>query len=133
MALFDKSPTDSDRSLTGRLVEDVTEYLDTRINLVRLDAQASVRNAVVGALHGVTLAVIGLLALIFGLLFAALALNAALSSPYWGFGIVFGVLLLLTLLFVFGVDKGAFSALAEKLLHNKIYKSEIEQARPAQP
>jgi uncharacterized membrane protein YqjE len=132
MAFFDKTPADSSRpSLTGRLVEDVTEYIDTRVNLARLDIQASMRNALVGTLHGVTLAVLALFALVFLLIFAALALNSALNSPYWGFGIVAGVFLLLTLLFMFGVDKGAFNALAEKMLHNKIYKSEIEQERPA--
>ncbi|MBC7449200.1 MAG: phage holin family protein [Hymenobacteraceae bacterium] len=133
MAFFDKSPDDPPRpSLTGRLVDDVTEYIDTRLSLARLDAQASARNTLVGVLHGVTMAVLAMIGTLFLLVFLALALNSALDSPYWGFGIVAGVFLLLTLLFVFGVDKGAFTALAEKVLHNKIYKSEIEQERPAQ-
>lgn len=131
MALFDKNPSDPPRSsLTGRLVDDVTEYIDTRLNLARLDAQHTVRNTLVGAMHGITLALLGLLALIFLSIFAGLALNAALDSPYWGFGIVAGVYLLLTIAFVLGVDKGAFTAMVEKMLHNKIYKSEIEQERP---
>ena len=131
MAFFDKTPAEPPRpSLTGRLVDDVTEYIDTRVNLARLDVQHSVRNALVGTIHGATLAVLALLALVFLSIFAGLALNAALSSPYWGFGIVAGVYLLLTLVFVFGVDKGAFNTMVEKMLHNKIYKSEIEQERP---
>ncbi len=134
MAFFDKSSDDPPRpSLTGRLVDDVTEYIDTRLSLARLDAQASARNTLVGVLHGVTMGLLGLIGLLFLLVFVALALNHALNSTYWGFGIIAGVFLLLTLLFVFGVDKGAFTALAEKVLHNKIYKSEIEQERPAQP
>ena len=53
MAFFDKPPADSSRpSLTGRLVEDVTEYIDTRLSVARLDTQASMRNALVGMLHG---------------------------------------------------------------------------------
>lgn len=132
MGFFDKSaaPDPSRPSLTGRLVDDVTEYIDTRLSLARLDAQASARNSLVGVLHGVTLGLLALLGVLFLLIFAALALNSALGSPYWGFGIIAGVFLLLTLLFVFGVDKGAFTALAEKVLHNKIYKSEIKQERP---
>ena len=133
MAFFDKSPADPPRpSLTGRLVEDVTEYIDTRLSLAKLDAQASARNSLVGILHSATLAVLALIGTLFLLVFLALALNSALNSSYWGFGIIAGVFLLLTLLFVFNVDKSAFTALAEKLLHNKIYKSEIEQERPAQ-
>ncbi len=130
MAFFDKSPSSDSPSLTGRLVEDVTEYIDTRLSLARLDAQASARNALVGVLHGTAMAVLGLIGVVFLLLFLALVLNHALDSPYWGFGIVAGVFLLLTLLFVFGIDKGAFTALAEKILYNKIYKSEIVQERP---
>ncbi len=133
MAFFDKLSDDPPRaSLTGRLVDDVTEYIDTRLSLARLDAQAGARNTLVGVLHGVTMAVLALIGTLFLLVFLALVLNSALDSHYWGFGIIAGVFLLLTLLFVFGVDKGAFTALAEKILHNKIYKSEIEQERPAQ-
>lgn len=132
MAFFDKSPDEPPRpSLTGRLVEDVTEYIDTRLSLARLDAQASARNTLVGVLHGTTLAVLALIGLFFLLIFAALALNSALDSRFWGFGIIAGIFLVLTVLFLFGVDKGAFTKLAEKILHNKIYKSEIEQERPA--
>ena len=132
MGFFDKSaaPDPSRPSQTGRLVDDVTEDIDTRLSLARLDAQASARNSLVGVLHGVTLGLLALLGVLFLLIFAALALNSALGSPYWGFGIIAGVFLLLTLLFIFGVDKGAFTALAEKVLHNKIYKSEIKQERP---
>lgn len=134
MAFFDKTPTEPSRpSLTGRLVEDVTEYIDTRINLARLDAMASARNTLVATLHGATLAVLALLAVVFGLVFAGLALNTALDSPYWGFGIVFGTLLLLSLVFAFGVDKGAFTALAEKIIRGKHHRSELEKERPAQP
>ncbi len=137
MAFFDKSPLDSaarpgaSSSLTGRLVEDVTEYIDTRVALARLEVQHSLRNALVGALHGVTLGVLALFFLIFLLVFAGLALNAALDSAYWGFGIVAGVLGLLTLGFALGVDKAAFNSLAEKALHNKVYHSEIDQQRKA--
>ena len=134
MAFFDKSSDDPPRpSLTGRLVDDVTEYIDTRLSLARLDAQASARNTLVGVLHGATMGLLALIGLLFLLIFTALALNHALDSSCWGFGIIAGGFLLLTLLFVFGVDKGAFTALAEKILHNKIYKSEIEQERPAPP
>lgn len=132
MAFFDKTPAGSPPpSLTGRLVDDVTQYIDTRVALAKLDVQHSIRNALVGTLHGVTLGVLGLLSLVFLSIFAGLALNAALNSSYWGFGIVAGVYVLLAVIFAMGVDKGAFTKLAEKLLHDKIYKSEIEQARHA--
>ena len=137
MAFFDKPSAEPDTrpgapsSLTGRLVGDMTEYIDTRVALARLEVQHSLRNALVGTLHGATMGVLALFFLIFLFVFVGLALNAALSSPYWGFGIVAGFFGLLTLLFVLGVDKAAFNAMAEKLLHNKVYHSEIEAQRKA--
>ena len=81
-----------------------------------------------GTIHGATLAILGLLFVIFVSIFAGLALNAALDSPYWGFGIVAGFYLLLLVLVLVGVDKTAFQGLANKVLKDTIYKSDKRQA-----
>ena len=125
MALHDDATkTPRNDSIMGNLMG----YIDTRIDLVRLEAQEKAKVAFVGAAHGITLAVIGLFALIFLSVFAGLALNAALDSSFWGFGIVAGIYLLLLIGFLVGVDKKVFQGLADKLLDNTIYKSDKRQA-----
>lgn len=120
----DATKTPRNDSLIGNLMG----YLDTRIDLVRLETQEKVKNAFVGTAHGLTMAVIGLLFLVFLSIFAGLALNAAFDSTYWGFGIVAGIYLLLLIVFIVGVDKKLFQGLADKLLSNTIYKSDKRQA-----
>lgn len=123
--------SDDDPSKTPRndsLIGNLTGYLDTRIDLVRLELQQKVSTALVGATHGATLAVLGLLFIIFASVFAGLALNSALDSTYWGFGIVAGIYLLLLVLVVVGVDKAAFQGFANKALKDTIYKSDKRQA-----
>lgn len=122
---------DDDTSKTPRndsLIGNLTGYLDTRLDLARLEIQQKVSTVFVGAIHGATLAFLGLLFVIFVSIFAGLALNAALDSPYWGFGIVAGFYLLLLVLVLVGIDKTAFQGLANKVLKDTIYKSDKRQA-----
>jgi hypothetical protein len=123
--------TDDDTSKTPRndsLIGNLTGYLDTRIDLVRLEIQQKVSAALVGTIHGVTLAILGIFFLIFLSVFAGLALNSALDSDFWGFGIVAGFYLVLLVLVLVGVDKAAFQGLANKAMKDTIYKSDKRQA-----
>ncbi|UYZ62186.1 phage holin family protein [Hymenobacter weizhouensis] len=130
MALFTTDDDDTTKTpRTDNLMGNLMGYLDTRIDLVRLEAQEKVKTAFVGTVHGVALALIGLLFFVFLNLFVALLLNDALDSPFWGFGIVAGFYLLLLIIFVVGVDKKLFQGLADKLLNNTIYKSDKRQAQ----
>ena len=124
MVTDDDSKTPRNDSLIGNL----TGYLDTRIDLVRLEIQQKVSTILVGTIHGVTLALLGLLFVIFISIFAGLALNSALDSLFWGFGIVAGFYLLLLILVLVGVDKAAFQGIATKLMKDTIYKSDKRQA-----
>ncbi|MBD2770452.1 phage holin family protein [Hymenobacter sp. BT664] len=122
---------DDDTSKTPRndsLIGNLTGYLDTRIDLVRLEVQQKVSTIFVSTIHGVTLALLGLLFLIFLSIFAGLALNSALESSFLGFGIVAGIYLLMLILVLVGVDKAAFQGLANKMLKDTIYKSDKRQA-----
>ena len=122
---------DDDTSKTPRndsLIGNLTGYLDTRIDLVRLEIQQKVTTTFVSTIHGVTLAILGLMFVIFLSVFAGLALNSALDSSYWGFGIVAGFYLVLLVLVLVGVDKAAFQGLANKMLKDTIYKSDKRQA-----
>ena len=123
--------SDDDSSKTPRndsLIGNLTGYLDTRIDLVRLELQQKVSSVFVGTIHGATLAVLALLFVVFVSIFAGLGLNAALDSTFWGFGIVAGFYLLLLILVLVGVDKAAFQGLANKALKDTIYKSDKRQA-----
>ena len=123
--------SDDDSSKTPRndsLIGNLTGYLDTRIDLVRLELQQKASSVVVSAVHGVVLAMLGLLFIVFVSIFAGLALNSALDSSYWGFGIVAGVYLVLLVLVLVGVDKAAFQGIANKALKDTIYKSDKRQA-----
>ena len=120
----DPSKTPRNDSFFGNL----TGYLDTRIDLIRLELQQKVSTALVGTIHGATLAALGILFVIFVSIFAGLALNSALDSPFWGFGIVAGFYLLLLILVLVGVDKAAFQGLVNKVLKDTIYKSDKRQA-----
>ena len=122
---------DDDTSKTPRndsLIGNLTGYLDTRIDLVRLEIQQKVTSTFVGTIHGVTLAILALMFVVFLSVFAGLALNEALDSSYWGFGIVAGLYLVLLVLVLVGVDKAAFQGLASKLLKDTSYKSDKRQA-----
>ncbi|MFD2719173.1 phage holin family protein [Hymenobacter monticola] len=123
--------TDDDTSKTPRndsLIGNLTGYLDTRIDLVRLELQQKISTGLVGTIHGVTLAVLGMFFLIFLSVFAGLALNSALDSPFWGFGIVAGFYLVLLVLVLVGVDKSAFQGIVNKMMKDTIYKSDKRQA-----
>lgn len=128
MGLFSTEEDASKTPRTDNLMGNLMGYLDTRIDLVRLEAQEKVKSAFVGTVHGVTLALIGLLFFVFLNLFVALLLNDVLDSPYWGFGIVAAFYLLLLVIFLVGVDKKLFQGLADKMLNNTIYKSDKRQA-----
>jgi hypothetical protein len=123
--------SDDDPSKTPRndsLIGNLTGYLDTRIDIVRLELQQKASSVLVSTVHGAALAMLGLLFIIFVSIFAGLALNSALDSPYWGFGIVAGFYLVLLVLVVVGVDKAAFQGIANKALKDTIYKSDKRQA-----
>ncbi|KAA9332905.1 phage holin family protein [Hymenobacter busanensis] len=120
--------TDDDKTpRNDSLMSNLMGYIDTRIDLVRLEVQQKVKTAFVGAAQGVTLALLGLLFLVFLSIFAGLALNDALDSHYWGFGIVAGFYLVLLIIFVVGVGKKLYQGLADKMLDDTIYKSDKRQ------
>ena len=123
--------TDDDTSKTPRndsLIGNLTGYLDTRIDIVKLEIQQKVSTILVGTIHGAALAMMGLLFIIFVSIFAGLALNSALDSTYWGFGVVAGFYLVLLALALVGVDKAAFQGIVNKMMKDTIYKSDKRQA-----
>ena len=116
--------TDDKTPRNDSLISNLTGYLDTRIDLVRLEAQEKAKGVFVSTVHGVAMAVLGFLFVIFGSIYLGFVLNDALDSPSAGFGLVAALYLLLAVLFYVGVDKKVFQGVADKLLNNTIYKSD---------
>jgi hypothetical protein len=84
----------------GAAVQDVSERVSVlireEIELAKAEVTTKVSSIVRGAAAVAVGAVFGVFALVFGLLFLAWGLNSLLDSIWIGFGITFGVLLLLT-------------------------------------
>jgi uncharacterized membrane protein YqjE len=120
--------TDDKTPRNDSLIGNLTGYLDTRIDLVRLETQEKVKGIFVSTVHGVALAFLGVLFIVFGSIYLGLALNQALESPSAGFGIVAALYLVLMVIFLVGVDKKVFQGVADKLLNNTIYKSDKRQS-----
>ena len=118
------SLTDDKTPRNDSLISNLTGYLDTRIDLVRLEAQEKAKNVFVSSVHGVALGLLGFLFVVFGSIYLGLVLNDALDSPSAGFGLVATLYLLLAVLFFVGIDKKVFQGVADKLLDNTIYKSD---------
>lgn len=118
------TPTDDKNLRPEGIIGHLTGYLDTRIDIVRLETQEKVKGVFVSTVHGVALGLLGLLFVIFGSIYLGFALNQALESPSAGFGIVAALYLVLAVIFAVGVDKKVFQGVADKLLNNTIYKSD---------
>lgn len=116
--------TDDKTPRNDSLIGNLTGYLDTRIDLVRLEAQEKVKGIFVSTVHAVALGLLGFLFVIFGSIYLGFVLNDALDSSSAGFGLVAALYLVLAVLFFVGVDKKVFQGVADKLLNNTIYKSD---------
>ena len=116
--------TDDKTPRNDSLISNLTGYLDTRIDIVRLETQEKVKGVFVSTVHGVALGILGFLFIVFGSIYLGLVLNDVLNSPSAGFGLVATLYLLLAVLFFVGVDKKVFQGVADKLLNNTIYKSD---------
>lgn len=106
------------------LISNLTGYLDTRIDLIRLELQQRANGLFISVVHGLFLAFFGLMFFLFLNLYAALALNDVFDSSSLGFAAVAGFYLLLLILVLVGIDKKAFQGLADKALKDTIYKSD---------
>lgn len=80
---------------THHLVEDLKRWVDLRIELAQMELEERVEAKANEIALGVVVAGVALLAVVFGLVTAALALGALLGHPAWGFLIVTALLALL--------------------------------------
>ena len=112
---------------TGRpadLLSNLMGYIDTRIDLIKLDIQLKLKAGFIGILHALMLGITAFMALLFLNIFLGLLLNDWLDSSFMGFGIITAFYVILFLIFFFGFDKKTFQGVADKTFENTIYKND---------
>ncbi len=106
------------------IIENLMGYIDTRIDIIRLEVQEKIKSSFVGIVHGVLLGLVGFMCLIFVNIFLGLLLNHLLDSTFWGFGIIALFYVVLLVILVVGLDKKMFQGVADKTFDNTIYKTD---------
>ncbi|MCP2042897.1 MULTISPECIES: phage holin family protein [Pontibacter] len=112
------------REKSTNLIENLMGYIDTRIDIIRLEIQEKMKAAMVGAIHGVLLGFFGLMSFLFVSIFLGLLLNHLLDSSFWGFGIIALFYVVVLVILLIGLDKKVFQGMADKALDNTIYKTD---------
>ncbi|GAB3825594.1 phage holin family protein [Pontibacter rugosus] len=120
MALQDNG----NRERNNNIIENTMGYIDTRIDIIRLEIQEKLKAVFVSTIHGVLLGLVGFMFFIFFNIFLGLLLNDLLDSYFWGFGIVALFYLIILIILVIGLDKKVFNNVADKAFDNTIYKSD---------
>jgi len=111
-------------SRTDSMVGNLMGYIDTRIDLIKLEIQMKLKSGFISMLHAVLLGFAGFMALIFLNIFLGLLLNDLLDSSFWGFGIVTLFYIILFVILIMGLDKKIFQGMADKTFDNTIYKQD---------
>jgi uncharacterized membrane protein len=109
---------------SNNLIENLMGYIDTRIDIIRLEIQEKLKATFVNLVHAVLLGIIAFLCVIFVSIFLGLLLNHLLDSSFWGFGIVALIYIIILVVLVVGLDKKVFEDVADKSFNNTIYKSD---------
>ena len=117
-------PDNDTREKSTNLIDNLMGYIDTRIDIIRLEVQEKLKSVVVNTLHGILLGFAALMCVIFVSIFLGLLLNHLLDSTFWGFGIVALFYVVLLVILIVGLDKKVFQDVADKALDNTIYKSD---------
>ncbi|MFD2999771.1 phage holin family protein [Pontibacter toksunensis] len=112
------------RDRNPNLIENLMGYIDTRIDIIKLEIQEKLKAAFVSTLHFALLGIIAFMCFIFLNLFLGLLLNELLDSSFWGFGIVALLYIIILVILLVGLDKKAFQSIADKSFDNTIYKSD---------
>lgn len=106
------------------LIENLMGYIDTRIDIIRLEIQEKLKSFFVSLLHAVLLGFAAFMSLIFLSIFLGLLLNHLLDSSFWGFGIIALVYIILLVVLLVGLDKKVFNNVADKAFDNTLYKTD---------
>ena len=117
------------REKSNNLIENLMGYIDTRIDIIRLEIQEKLKAVFVNLIHVVLLGIIAFMCVIFVSIFLGLLLNELLDSSFWGFGIVALFYIILLVVLIVGLDKKVFEDVADKAFDNTIYKSDKREKK----
>jgi len=114
--------------------ENIFRYLEARIELFTLETRAKVEEGVVVGIHGIVLALLSTMTLIFLFSLLAAYLNEVTNSRYMGFLIVAGFFLLLTLIWIAasGFIKSKIRAMAYSIIKKSQEKKVEEKSEAVQ-
>lgn len=112
------------REKSTSIIENLMGYIDTRIDIIRLEIQEKLKATFVSTIHGVLLGLVAFMSLIFLSIFLGLLLNHLLDSTFWGFGIIALFYIVLLVILIVGLDKKVFQGMADKAFDNTIYKTD---------
>jgi hypothetical protein len=102
--------------------ENIFRYLEARIELFTLESRGKLEEGVVVAVHGIVLALLATMTIIFMFSLLAAYLNEVTNSKYLGFLIVAGFFLLLSVLWI--AAKDFFKSKIRVAAYNAIKKSQ---------
>ncbi|MCK8495704.1 phage holin family protein [Spirosoma sp. RP8] len=106
--------------------ENIFRYLEARIELFTLETRGKVEEGVVVGIHGIGLALLGTMTVIFLFSLLAAYLNEVTDSRYIGFLIVAGFFLLLTI--IWGAASGFVKSKIRVAAYSAIKKSQEKKA-----
>ncbi len=87
------------------LVDNVASYLESKIALIKLEAQETAAKVIVKIILYSSIVILSVFALIFASITGALALNHVLESSYLGFLIITGFYILLLVIAIVAISK----------------------------
>lgn len=114
--------------------ENIFRYLEARIELFTLETRGKVEEGIVTAVHGLVMALLSMMTLIFLFSLLAAYLNEVFESRYLGFLIVASFFLLLTLIWVIakGFVLGKIRAVAYSILKKNQERKAHEKSEAVQ-
>jgi hypothetical protein len=108
---------------TGTLKDNVRDYAETKLNIIKLKAISAGGSAVSGIIVGVALAILSIFIIMFLSFSAAYAISDAAGKPFLGFLIVAGFYIVLAILVVVLRDKMLTMPIVNSLLEKFYYKN----------
>lgn len=113
---------DSVKNDFTNLADDLRGYVETTVEIYKLQATEKIADLVAGMMINIILLVVVSMAFLFFSLAAAFLIGRALGETYWGFLIVAGFYALLGLVIHLMKNKGLKNSIADGIIHS-IHKS----------
>jgi hypothetical protein len=108
---------------TASLKDNVQEFVDAKIDIIKLKAISKGAPLISNIIVGVAMAFLGIFIIMFLSFSAAYAISSAAGKPFLGFLIVAGFYILLAVLVIVLKDKLLTTPIMQSLLNSLYYKN----------